>query len=417
MNQRQAIDDPTIAAEWLSAGEAARVLGVKRETLYAYASRGKIATQPGEGRRQRYRRADVVRLVALRDARAGHGAVAAGALRWGEPVLDSAVTEIRPEGHRYRGQPALALAQTHSFEAVAELLWGGDGRRPWPAASLPLAPGRLASLLSHDARPVDAIAMGLPAMATWDPMRLHAGEDATLRVARLLIRRMIACAALPCGAELAKQSLREPGAARALVVALGAQPTPDAAAAVERALILCADHELNPSSFAARVAASAGSDVYACVGAALATLVGPHHGGMPERVEALLAEIGRPERAARVVAERLRRGDEVPGFGHTLYPRGDPRTAPLLEAARRLAPRSRVVRSVDALVDAMQLAGAPRPTLDVGLVALSGALQLGPGAPVTVFAIGRTAGWIAHVLEQRQAGFLLRPRARYVGVV
>ena len=158
MNQRTAIDDQPLG-DWLSAAEAAGVLGVKRQTLYAYASRGKVATQPGEGRQRRYRRSDVVRLVARRDARSGHGAVAAGALRWGEPVLDSAVTEIRDDGHRYRGTSALALGETSSFERVAELLWAtGQSEAPWPRASFQVAPGRLASLLPHDVRPIVAIA-------------------------------------------------------------------------------------------------------------------------------------------------------------------------------------------------------------------------------------------------------------------
>src|SRR5439155_21588512 len=101
--------------------------------------------------------------------------------------------------------------------------------------------------------------------------------------------------------------------------------------ALNRALVLSADHELNSSTFAGRVAASVGADVYACVAAALAAFSGPRHGGACDRIEALLAETGRPERAATAIEERRRRGELVPGFGHQLYPGGDPRTPPLLE--------------------------------------------------------------------------------------
>ncbi|MBX3271631.1 MAG: hypothetical protein KF729_15300 [Sandaracinaceae bacterium] len=209
-------------------------------------------------------------------------------------------------------------------------------------------------------------------------------------------------------------TLTEPRS-RAVARALGARPTRRGLAALDRALVLCADHELNASSFACRVAASAGADLYACASAALATLSGARHGGASERVAALCDEIGAPERATRAVRERLRRGDAIPGFGHPLYPAGDPRAAPLLEAAEAIAPRNLRVRTLVALVDALELVGADRPTLDVGLLALEAALRLPRGGAAALFAVGRSAGWIAHALEQRAGGQLLRPRARYVG--
>jgi citrate synthase len=136
---------------------------------------------------------------------------------------------------------------------------------------------------------------------------------------------------------------------------------------------------------------------------------------MCDRVEALLAELDRPEHAARLVRERLARGDPLVGFGHPLYPGGDPRTRVLLDDAARLAPRSPTVRKALALREVVSLAGAGAPTVDYGLVAVAAASGFPTGHAVTVFAIGRMAGWIAHVGEQRTAGALLRPRARYVG--
>jgi citrate synthase len=187
-----------------------------------------------------------------------------------------------------------------------------------------------------------------------------------------------------------------------------------AVAPINQALVLCADHELNVSTFTARVTASSGADLYACVSAALAALSGPRHGGACDRIEALMQEVGRPERAATVVRERLRRGESVPGFGHQLYPKGDPRTPPLLEATWAVRPEPPAVRVVRAVLDAMAEAGHPPPAVDFALVALSAALGLPPGGAAAVFAVGRAAGWVAHVLEQREQGHLLRPRARYV---
>jgi citrate synthase len=201
--------------------------------------------------------------------------------------------------------------------------------------------------------------------------------------------------------------------AEATLVALGGATDAARVRAVDEALILCADHELNPSSFAARVAASVGASLTKSTLAAVATFSGPLHGGACERIESFVSRLGRPEHAIRAVSEELAAGRSVPGFGHPLYPKGDPRALPLLERAQELGAKCERVRALLAVVDAMALAEQAQPTLDAGLVALGYALELPPGAASGLFAIGRSAGWIAHALEQREAGFVLRPRARY----
>ncbi len=182
-------------------------------------------------------------------------------------------------------------------------------------------------------------------------------------------------------------------------------------------LVLMAVHELNASSFAARVADSAHADVYAAIQAGLATLSGPIHGGASDQVEALLREIRRPEDAVRVVHERARRGEPVPGFGHFIYRKtgGDPRAKALLEIAWELAADSEEVDRVTALVTAMEAAERPQPNVDAAAVGLRAALGLPAGAVAGIFSVGRSAGWVAHILEQYESGQLLRPRARYVG--
>jgi citrate synthase len=145
--------------------------------------------------------------------------------------------------------------------------------------------------------------------------------------------------------------------------------------------------------------------------AALATLSGPRHGGVCDRVEALVAEAATPRHARAVVAARLGRGEAIPGFGHRFYPEGDPRGAVLLDTARALGGARSRLRVLDALIAAMPDA----PSLDSGLVAVAAALEFPPGAAAALFALGRAAGWAAHVFEQRRDDVLLRPRARYVG--
>jgi citrate synthase len=261
------------------------------------------------------------------------------------------------------------------------------------------------------------MAVVVPALALADSGRHGVSNEAQLGRARLLLRGLAASLALPDSLERAREALSAEGVARSILVAFGQRPRRDAERALDRTLVLCADHELNPSTFAARVAASTGADLYACVSAALAALSGPLHGGACDRVLTLVAEAGPAARAGKALDERLRRGDAVPGFGHPLYPRGDPRARLLLREAQSLRSRSRSpeLKTLLALVDAMSERGREAPTLDAGLVALAAALSLPRGAAVGLFAVGRTAGWIAHALEQQAAGFVLRPRARYVG--
>jgi citrate synthase len=207
------------------------------------------------------------------------------------------------------------------------------------------------------------------------------------------------------------------------------------------ALVLAADHELAASAVAARVAASVQADPYAVVGAGLGAVSGALHGGLSLAAETLLAEIGTPERARRVIGDRLRWGEQVPGLGHSLYPDGDPRAACLLawlgraagselsiETARRLdtrrdhhrlTERQRDMRArlvvVEAVVDAVRRRRLPAPNVDFALAALAFVAGMTRGAAETVFAVGRIAGWLAHALEEYQRRTPIRPRALYTG--
>ena len=188
---------------------------------------------------------------------------------------------------------------------------------------------------------------------------------------------------------------------------------PASGQAIRVALVLCADHELNVSAFAARCAASASASPYDVVSAALATLKGSRHGGTTERVSSLFSETARRP-AADVLANRLRHGESLPGFGHPLYPAGDPRAALLLRLAKASGNEKEWQR-VRSLARAGTHLLHDLPNVDFGLVALARCYRLPEHAPLLLFALGRTAGWIAHAIEQYAAGDLIRPRARYVG--
>ncbi|RKI35373.1 helix-turn-helix domain-containing protein [Corallococcus sp. AB004] len=441
--------DHPVEEELLRAEEAAALLGVKRATLYTYVSRGLVRCVPEKGTKEnRYLRADVERLKTRHDARAGHAAVASGALRWGEPVIDSSVSRISEEGLSYRGHDAVELAtRGHRFEDVAELLWTGHLPREstaWPAPEAPwdnagsteppvrgkrqsaservastprdallVSPTALSAMLPRDTPPLSALAALVPLIAASDAGRFAAPVEQDMLRARRIIRHLGAWVCVAQAPGRVSRALKEPTVAASLATAWDAKPK-RAAELINLALVLCADHELNTSTFAARVTASSGADLYACISAALAAISGHRHGGACDRVEALIAEVGRPERAAQVVHGRLRRGEAVTGFGHRLYLKGDPRTPPLVAAALSVKPESLKVRVARAVMDTMRDAGHPPPSLDWGLVMLADALGLPSGAATVLFSLGRTAGWVAHVLEQREQGHLLRPRARYV---
>lgn len=403
-------------ADYLSAEQAAEALGVTLPTLYAYASRGSVRSRPvpGDPRRRRYPREDVERLLERRATRRDPERAAPRALAWGAPVLESELTLIEAGRLWYRGHDALALARGRGVEEVAALLWTGDpdaaaelfggAPPPWPpglGAALAAAPDR-----THPPSPVERCQVALPLAAAADlaayDLRPPAVAAAGARILRLL-------AGVAAGLEEATGGIAD-------TLARGWAPSqPEAVPALRAALVLCADHELNASAFTARCAASAEAGPYDVVAAGLAALKGRRHGGYGERVAALLHEAGSPEAARRTLADRLRRGEPLPGFGHPLYPAGDPRGRALLDLAAEIAPESPAVELAGAVeVAARELVGE-EPNLDLGLVALAGALDLPAGAPLALFALGRTLGWIGHAVEQYRTRRLIRPRARYVG--
>ena len=392
----------------LSSRQACARLGVKPSTLYTYVSRGWIRSVLGERKRERlYVADDVERVAAKAEARRGHRAVAAGALRFGDPVLDTAITSAGPVHLLYRGQDAVALAKAETpFEDVASLLWGTDlGDRPWPWPK--------ASLLSRQRRDEPVLwrlASLIPRLAADDTERTrHGWGQEPERAARLI--RALAASVGRSGARDRPATIAQTLSSR-LGLETRAEP------ALSSALCLLADHELNVSTFAARVAASGGADLYACIGAALYAFSGPRHGYAPQQIADFIDQVGTPRRARLAVRDRLDRGQTIPGFEpHPVYPGGDPRAAPLLEWAERLTERSRPrLRTLLAVHEAVVGFGPHAMTVDAGLLAFALAVGLDAEEASTIFCIGRTAGWVAHVFEQRATKALLRPRARYTGL-
>jgi citrate synthase len=393
---------------YLTAPQAADALGVTRATLYAYTSRGQLRSEPvaGRPRERRYYRADVDRLKARKEARRDPARAAAHGLHWGGPVLASSITLIHENRLYYRGRDAVRLAETASVEETAALLWTADDAERARLFDQPcvLSAGPLAQIRRCARDPLSVLQAALPIAATADmaayDLRPAAVRQTGARIVQLLTTLV------------ARRDARRP-----IHRSLQAAWAPKRAAVadvIRTALVLCADHELNVSAFTARCAASAGASPYDVVSAAMATLKGYRHGGASERVRSLLAQTTTPQRARALVASLLRRGEPIPGFGHPLYPAGDPRAAPLVRLAEASGndAESRALRH-------LSRAGAEllrdAPNLDLGLAAVARAYRLPDQAPLVLFALGRTIGWIAHAIEEYASGQLIRPRARYTG--
>ncbi len=438
----------------MSAGAAAEVLGIQQATLYAYVSRGLVRSEPDpeDPRRRRYVAADIARLARRKVQRARPERADREALHWGAPVLDSAITRIE-DGHcHYRGVEVTRLAREASIESVARWLWGLGGlealgqsggdpeigmppdreRDPFRAENR-LDAHRLATrleALDPGGLPVAARMSCALALASAEDLAAWDWSEEAFRAAGARIMRLLAAVAATMphpGAgsgggrraapvidlETAMEVSAGEGIAAGLCRGWGLDG--EARALLDAALVLSADQELNVSSFTVRCVASAGSTAPACVQAGLAALQGVKHGGHTARVAALLREAGRPEGVRPALRDRLRRGEPIPGFGHPLYPEGDPRGRMLLELAREARPEAPVLALVEALIEEARAIDGRQPTIDIGLVALAGVLELPAEAPFALFAVGRSAGWMAHALEQLQDGRLIRPRARYVG--
>ncbi len=394
----------TADRSWMSAADACRVLRVTPATLYAYVSRGFVRSEAtrSASRQRRYSRDDVERLRRRKDGRRDPDAAAAETLHWGLPVLESAITLIADNHLYYRGHDAIALARSRSVAEVASLIWTGTFDRAFAdtrqAATAPLPRGRWPFIAKAQA--------ALTVASVHDAIACDLRPDSVASTGWRILSLLTTVAA-----QRTRPATIDARLARAWRVDDRGVP------AIRAALVLCADHELNVSSFTARIVASAGANPYAVVSAGLGALEGVRHGGISLRVESLLQSLRRTRGVRAALGERLRRGDAVDGFGHPLYRDGDPRAAALLELLADAYPRSPELAFVLDTIAAAEAVIGEQPTIDFALAALSRVLRLPPGSPLVLFALGRTIGWIGHAIEQYATGQLIRPRAKYVGVM
>ena len=426
----------------LTASEAAAQLGVKLGTLYAYVSRGWLKSYRRRvGREALYRRADIEALRGVTMPERGRRArslpdasswvtiaqpPASSGSPFGVIVAESAVSSIVDGRLAYRGYPIEELVERATFEEVCLLLWNGE--RPLAAeiqelraeiaAARMLAPVAAAlSAVGRDADPLLRLAIMMPALAATER---RSQQRQRIDDARRIISAMpLVVGGAPANLKerQAKDAMRAGVAERLLRGISGADFPEWEREALDRLLVACAEHELNASTFAARVVASTGADLYASVLAALCSLSGPIHGGACDRIESMFADLNDGIDLADLLEGFNARRLLPPGFGHAIYPNGDPRAALLKQVATTIARRKgrRLFETALRVEETVYKRERLRPNLDFYLTVCVRMLGFPRGLPAAIFAMGRVAGWIAHGLEQYTDNRLIRPRMRYRG--
>ena len=371
--------------------EACRQLGVKPQTVYAYVSRGKleVAPDPTDTRKRQYRADDVAGLAKRKQAGRKHETLATNTLFGAEPSIPTALCAFFRGRPYYQGQDAVGLSKTATLEETAQLLWGATQVVDF-STDKPLRfdkPGRVAAFTN------------LASLAATG----HSTRGRLTRVLQDEAQSLVGHLANAFGAQkLSRQPLH-------LRLAQGWKQTPQVGELLRTAMVLVADHELTSSAFSARIAASTGASLPACLLAGLTTLSGPLHGDATGRVNALFDEVERVGED-KVVGQYLSAGLSMPGFGHHLYPDGDPRATALLDLFEPPEVIARFIQKVT------QLTGL-QPNIDVALAALVARYRLPVDAAFGLFATSRSVGLLAHSMEQLNVAQMIRPRGRYVGIM
>jgi citrate synthase len=376
---------------WITLTEAARQLGVRAQTVYAYVSRGNIAVMPDphDPRKSLYRAEDVAGLCRKKQVGRKREALAAGTIFGAEPCIYSSITAFSKGRPYYRGRDSIRLSETATLEDVATILWNASAPISFDTGDMPL---------QGDERGRQCAFTSVAALAACGHSTLGRTDGAL----HIEAGRLVALVAQAFGArrDATAQLTHER-------LALGWGQQRDGAELIRRAMVLVADHEITSSAFAARITASTGASLPGCLLTGLATLSGPLHGDASGRVRAVFDDVRRLG-AEHVVAHHLQSAIPLPGFGHHLYPDGDPRAGALLAV---LNPPQELMSFIDKVVELTGL----KPNIDVALAAMAAQLELPREASFALFATARSVGLLAHCIEQLRVGKVIRPRGRYTG--
>lgn len=406
--------------EYVSSDEALSMLSIKKESLYTYVSRGLIRTSTHEdGRRRRYLKSDVEKLRTRSPAQLERPQVSQ-TLRYGEPVVQTWISEITDQGPRYRGHLATRLvSDMRSFEVVAELLWTGvlnPREVVWPLQALPECLARCAA--AHRTEAPDTPPLGWLTLLTYlisnSPSCGAATRNHDAVSTGILLIQMFSGAAGLVGPGRVYQPPRDGETVAACIArGLAREADADVIRFVDAALVLSPDNELAAPTFAARICSSTGADLYACISSALGVQSGPMQVGGTQDVEIMFEALAGTRGTHETRPAGYPRAG-LPCFNHPLYER-DPRAAALLELVANFErPQQSTMAMLD-FIDKTDSTSGQYPNIFAALVVAARALGLPNGTAAFLHTVGRTSGWLAHAVEQRLTGAMLRPRAKYVG--
>ena len=414
----------SVDKQFLDMKQAIAILGVKPQTLYAYVSRGMVRTAAkGGGSASLYSREDV-ESVALR-SRKGTPELAVGdrSMRWGAGlVLPTSISSIDNDGPKYRGLSAIDLARgSKTFEDIVELLWTGilPVHAPlWARPTIPEGFLAFANVLPGMARQSNSrrlLALVAEAYTACTGRNAELTLGAPVLAARQMIQVMAPVLGLLRTEPLYELSAKNEPLAAQLARAGGVSPGAEACEAINTCLILSADNGLSTSTFAARIAASAGADIFSCVNTALGAFEGLLTGLGCDHAELLLQKALSPNDYVKSLNLYIQREEALPGYNSPMYLEGDPRATYLLDAVRGMGVRNKPVQTLLQSVAAAEEELDAKPGLAIGLIAMCLALELPTHSAGVLMALGRSAGWVGHAFEQRLGGYMVRPKARYVG--
>ncbi|MEU8662292.1 citrate synthase [Actinoplanes philippinensis] len=382
----------------LTTEEVAILLGVKPATVYAYVSRGLLSSRRNaDGKNSLFAKTDV-------------DAFLAGRKRTTTPGIQTGITLIKDDNLFFRGRDATVLARTSTYEAVATLLWTGDlDDVPFPVnPELRSLVMDVTARLPETARLTDRLRVTVAAAAAADPLRFDTTPAAVVATGRQLLAAMVQGLPPLNGIPVQPVPFTE-----ALWLRLTREkPSESGLRLLNAALILLADHDIAASTLAARIAASTRAHPYAVVSAGLAALDGPLHGAASGLAYPLVEEAVNGPGPVATISDRLRSGVAVPGFGHPIYRSGDPRAETLFGLLGE-GPVKEAALELDAT---MRTRSGTPANVDLALAALALHHGMPADAGEAIFAVARTAGWLAHALEEygdRPSRF--RPSGSYAG--
>jgi citrate synthase len=399
----------------LTAAQAAARLGIKPETLYAYVSRGQLGRRKGpDGSRF-----DALEVEAFAQKRrtAARGGMSSEGHSPGSPLMtiEHDITLLEDDHLYFRGRDAIDLAEQAEFEAVCWWLWTREWQpdRRFVAARA----GRAATSAIRAALPAgmslrDQLQVQVPVLASTDPLRNDLTAESVARMGSEIIAGVVA--ALPLrGAEVTDDA---PLSARLWPRLSTAPPDSTLVGLTDSALVLLVDHDLAASTLAVRAAASARAHPYAVVACGLGALDSALHGNAGRSAYGMIERRLSGVPAERAIAAAVVSLGRVPGFGHRIYRRADPRWVHLIRRLREIDPSSPSVTAAEEIVAAVQDRMPVFPNVDLALATMAHALDLEPGATELIFALARCGGWIAHALaEYAETPLRLRPEGRYTG--